>query len=180
MTDSRTLALEKEEAYRSAFKSNARIVDRIFIRLLFLQWAAGVVLALVVAPRTWIGTHSEIHVHVWAAVALGGLLTLFPWFVQRRRPGEAITRHVIAIAQTLFSALLIHLSGGRIETHFHVFGSLAFLAVYRDWRVLITATIVVAVDHILRGFLPPEISGVILRLLALRLTPSTFQRRFDR
>jgi len=36
------------------------------------------------------------------------------------------------------SALLIHLSGGRIETHFHVFGSLAFLAFYLDWPVLIT------------------------------------------
>ena len=32
------------------------------------------------------------------------------------------------------SALLIHLSGGRIETHFHIFGSLAFLAFYRDCR----------------------------------------------
>ena len=27
----------------------------------------------------------------------------------------------------LMSVLLIHLSGGRIETHFHIFGSLAFL-----------------------------------------------------
>jgi len=33
---------------------------------------------------------------------------------------------------------------GRIETHFHVFGSLAFIAFYRDWRVLIPATIVVS------------------------------------
>ena len=39
----------------------------------------------------------------------------------------------------LTSALLIHLTGGRIETHFHVFGSLAFLAFYRDWRVLVPA-----------------------------------------
>jgi ABC-type dipeptide/oligopeptide/nickel transport system permease component len=43
----------------------------------------------------------------------------------------------------LTSALLIHLTGGRIETHFHVFGSLAFLAFYRDWRMLLSATIVV-------------------------------------
>ena len=43
-----------------------------------------------------------------------------------------MTRHVIAISQMLTSALLIHLSGGRIETHFHVFGSLAFLAFYLD------------------------------------------------
>ncbi len=60
------------------------------------------------------------------------------------------------------SALLIHLSGGRIETHFHVFGSLAFLSFYRDWRVLVPATIVVALDHALRGiFWPESVFGIV-------------------
>jgi len=67
-----------------------------------------------------------------------------------------LTRHIIAISQMLMGALLIHLTGGRIETHFHVFGSLAFLAVYRDWRVLITASAVVTIDHLLRGAFWPE------------------------
>src|SRR2546422_286126 len=50
----------------------------------------------------------------------------------------------------------------RIETHFIVFGSLAFLAFYRDWRVLISATVVVAVDHLLRGiFWPQSVYGVL-------------------
>jgi len=63
----------------------------------------------------------------------------------------------------LTSALLIHLTGGRIETHFHVFGSLAFLAFYRDWRVLMTATVVVAVDHMARGlFWPQSVFGVLM------------------
>jgi two-component system sensor histidine kinase/response regulator len=63
----------------------------------------------------------------------------------------------------LMSALLIHLTGGRIETHFHVFGSLAFLAFYRDWRVLVPATVVVALDHMLRGlFWPQSVYGVLL------------------
>jgi PAS domain S-box-containing protein len=62
----------------------------------------------------------------------------------------------------LMGALLIHLTGGRIETHFHVFGSLAFLSFYRDWRVLVPATIVVAADHILRGvFWPQSVYGVL-------------------
>ena len=61
------------------------------------------------------------------------------------------------------SALLIHLTGGRIETHFHVFGSLAFLAFYRDWRVLVPATVVVALDHMLRGlFWPQSVYGVLV------------------
>jgi C4-dicarboxylate-specific signal transduction histidine kinase len=73
-----------------------------------------------------------------------------------------LTRHTIAVAQMVFSALLIHLTGGRIETHFHIFGSLAFLAFYRDWRVLITATVVVVVDHFARGaFWPQSIFGVL-------------------
>ena len=62
----------------------------------------------------------------------------------------------------LTSALLIHLSGGRIETHFHVFGSLAFLMFYRDWKVLISATVVIAADHCIRGiFWPLSVFGVL-------------------
>jgi len=62
----------------------------------------------------------------------------------------------------LWSALLIHLTGGRIETHFHVFGSLAFLAFYRDWKVFIPATAVVILDHSVRGvFYPRSVYGVL-------------------
>jgi signal transduction histidine kinase len=61
-----------------------------------------------------------------------------------------------------WSALLIHLSGGRIETHFHVFGSLAMLAAYRDWRVLVTATVAIGCDHFIRGFFwPKSVYGVL-------------------
>src|SRR5690606_14922940 len=76
--------------------------------------------------------------------------------------GHTVTRHVIAVSQMIFSALLIHLCGGRIETHFHIFGSLAFLACYRDWRVLVTATIVTLADHVVRGFIwPYSVYGVL-------------------
>ena len=75
----------------------------------------------------------------------------------------AATRHSIAAAQMLMGALLIHLSGGRIETHFHIFGSLAFLAFYRDWTVLVSASIIVAADHLLRGiFWPQSVYGVLM------------------
>src|SRR5207253_10814897 len=78
------------------------------------------------------------------------------------RPGHVITRYTVAVGQMLIGALLIHLSGGRIETHFHVFGSLAFLAFYRDWRVFIPATVVVAADHFLRGvYWPESVYGVL-------------------
>jgi signal transduction histidine kinase len=99
---------------------------------------------------------------VWTAIFLGAAVSCFPIFLAWKRPGHWLTRQTIAVAQTLTSALLIHLTGGRIETHFHVFGSLAFLAFYRDWRVLATATIVVAADHLVRGvFWPQSVFGVL-------------------
>ena len=113
-----------------------RRTDRLFAWLMGFQWIAGIIFALWVSPLAWSGTVSSIHLHVWAAVVLGGLVSLFPALLAVLRPGEPSTRYTIAVAQMLMSALLIHLTGGRIETHFHVFGSLAFLAFYRDWRVL--------------------------------------------
>src|SRR5207249_2886296 len=114
--------------------------DRLFAGFMAAQWVAGVLAALWISPRAWSGAESRVHVHVWAAVFLGGAIAAFPIFLALTRPGAPSTRHTIAVAQMLVSALLIHLTGGRIETHFHVFGSLAFLAFYRDWRVLISAS----------------------------------------
>lgn len=142
--------------------------DRMFAGLMAIQWLAGIGVALWISPRTWIGATSSIHLHVLAAIFLGGAIAAFPLLLIFLRPGQAATRQVIAVSQILFSALLIHLTGGRIETHFHVFGSLAFLAFYRDWRVLVTASVVVAVDHFLRGtFWPQSVFGTV--------TPDSFR-----
>jgi two-component system, NtrC family, sensor histidine kinase HydH len=130
--------------------------DRLFAWLMGAQWAFGIVLAVLISPYAWEGKIKSTHVHVYAAVLLGGAISSLPILLALRRPGWVVTRHVVAVAQMTWSALLIHLTGGRIETHFHVFGSLAFLAFYRDYRVLVTATLAVVADHLLRGFLWPE------------------------
>jgi signal transduction histidine kinase/CheY-like chemotaxis protein len=111
---------------------------------------------LVVSPRTWIGVQSQLHPHVIMATVGGGILAALPVAMALTFPGRLATRLVIASSQVLFSVLLIDLSGGRIETHFHVFGSLAFLAAYRDPRVLAPATLIVALDHLVRGVWWPE------------------------
>ncbi len=138
-----------------------RHTDHLFAGLLVFQWLAGIVTALWLSPLAWAGLESATHPHVWAALLLGGLVVSLPVALAVFYPGRLLTRHAIASAQMLSGALLIHLTGGRIETHFHVFGSLAFLAFYRDWRVLLTATVVVAGDHFLRGlFWPQSVFGV--------------------
>ena len=137
--------------------------DRVFAGLLLCEWLGAIIVALVVSPRAWAGTSSWIHIHVWAAFILGGSIVSLPIIWALRRPGRSGTRYVIAAGQVLMGSLLIHLTGGRIETHFYLFGSLAFLAFYRDWKVLILASAIMALDHFLRGFFwPRSIFGVAM------------------
>ena len=150
------------ELFKEQQQSIVRHTDQIFARLMGWQWIFGVAMALWISPRAWAGTESSIHLHVWVAVLLGAAVTSVPILMAFLQPGKVLTRHTIAVGQMLMSALLIHLTGGRIETHFHVFGSLAILAFYRDWKVLISASAVVSVDHILRGiFWPESVYGVM-------------------
>ena len=137
-------------------------VDTIFKYLFVVQWIAAIVCALLISPYTWIGNENLIHIHVYAAVFIGGLLALPPIFLTTFQPGKKLNRYVISISQICFSVLLIHLSGGRIETHFHIFGSLAILAFYRDWKIIALATIIIGLDHLLRGFFwPQSVYGVL-------------------
>jgi PAS domain S-box-containing protein len=154
--------LPAEELYRAHERSIFEQTDRLFAGLMIVQWIAGIAAAYWLSPRTWAGTQSQTHLHVWAALYLGGLITLLPVTLALTRPGRASTRYVISTCQVLMSSLLIHFTGGRIETHFHVFASLVFLSFYREWRVLVPATVVVAADHFIRGvFWPQSVFGVV-------------------
>ena len=136
--------------------------DRLFGRLLVFEWAAAIGLAMFRAPYLWDRQRHILHQHVWMALIIGGAISMLPVALAWARPGTTLTRHVIAASQLLMSALFIHVGDGRLEMHFHVFGSLAFLAFYRDWRVLITASVVVLLDHLLRGiYLPQSVFGVL-------------------
>jgi two-component system sensor histidine kinase/response regulator len=136
--------------------------DHLFAGLMVFQWIAAIGAALWFSPATWEGQYSYVHLHVWTAIFFGGAITVFPAMLAWQASGKAPTRYVIAGSQMLMSALLIDVTGGRLETHFHIFGSLAFLAFYRDWRVFIPATLVVAADHFFRGlYLPQSVFGVL-------------------
>jgi len=149
------------EYFRHSIDELACQVDRMFIWLLAAEWLGMVVTAAIVSPRAWTGINSSLHPHLWAAVLAGPAFILPAILVATFYPGSHLSRHVIAVAQILVSILLIGATGGRIETHFHIFGSLAFLAFYRDWRVLITASALTAVDHVVRGvWWPQSVYGI--------------------
>jgi len=130
--------------------------DRLLAGLMAVEWLAGILVALLAAPRAWGGRLGPPSVHLWTAVVLGGIVTFVPIGLVLGAPGRRLTRHVIAAGQMLYGALLVHLTGGRIETHFFVFGALAFLVFYLDWTVFLTATSIVVADRVVRGLVWPE------------------------
>ena len=73
--------------------------DRLFLVLLLIQWAAAVVTALLISPTAWAGATERVHIHVWAALLLGGAIATLPVILAWARPGSNATRHVIAVAQ---------------------------------------------------------------------------------
>ena len=158
--DTAFIKQRSEQLYRNERLTLSRRKDRMFAVLLALQWLAGIAVASWRGPHTPIPHLGVVSVEILTATVLGAVFAGVPLYFILRRPGGYLTRHIVAVGQMMFSALFIHLSGGRTEVHFHIFGSLAFLAFYRDWRVLVTASVVVGLDQFLRGtYWPQSIYG---------------------
>ena len=108
--------------------------DRALALLLAAHWP--VALALATLRGTW-----------RAALVVGGIASLAPVVAAWLRPGASATRILVAICFMLYSMLFIAQTGGMIEMHFHVFGAMAFLLIYRDWRLPVIAGATIAVHH---------------------------------
>ncbi|GHB58028.1 methyl-accepting chemotaxis protein [Psychrosphaera saromensis] len=85
----------------------------------------------------------------YSPLLLSGLITALPLFLIASKPFATITRHTVAIAIQLLTAVHIHQAGGLTEIHFEIFSLLAMLIFYRDWKVILTSVLVVAVHHVL-------------------------------
>ncbi|GGO67340.1 methyl-accepting chemotaxis protein [Bowmanella pacifica] len=100
----------------------------------------------------------------WEVALLIGLpLAAMPMAAMKWNGNSAMTPHVVAIALMLFTALHIHQSNGLLEFHFEVFAFMAFLLVYRNWKVLVTAVLVVAIHHV--SFFAMQTNGMPLMVL---------------
>jgi methyl-accepting chemotaxis protein len=81
----------------------------------------------------------------------------------RVSPYSQVTRHVVAIGTQLTTALHIQQLMGLTEMHFAVFTLLAFLSIYRDWKIIVTGVVVVvAVHHFLFFALQGSISDIYI------------------
>jgi PAS domain S-box-containing protein len=148
-----SLSLRAQELTRERLREIACDTDRRFAILAVVEWLALIAASVWMAPLFWVGSQQP---HIWMAVLAGGVIISAPVFLTWKNSGHVLTRHVVAVAQMLMAGMLVHMAGGRVETHFAYFGLLSFLAFYRDWKVLITASAIAGLDHVLRAMLWPE------------------------
>ena len=153
--------LSKEEQQRAKKLMSNQLnevrqhTDAFFEKLMLVQFVLVAIAAVWFIPATQASWSIDVVISS-GPLLLGGLLTVIPVCLANRRPGESSTRITIAVVQSLWSGLLIHLATGRLEAHFHIFGSLALLAFYRDWRVIVVAFGVASIDRGIRGCFWPE------------------------
>lgn len=74
--------------------------------------------------------------------------------------GSLFSRTIISISFMVMSMIIIMQQFGRIEMHFHIFATLAFLIIWRDWRAVVAAAGVIALHHAIS--VPLQLSGVSL------------------
>lgn len=86
----------------------------------------------------------------------GAIVALFAFVGSRARLSRTLRASAISFGLISSSAILVHLSGGYIELHFHFFVMLVFLALYHDWVPYLLAVAYVAIHHGLIGTLWPD------------------------
>ena len=72
------------------------------------------------------------------------------------RPSRGLQATAVSFGLMSASAIIVHLSGGYIEFHFHFFVMLVFLALYQDWVPYLFAIGFVAIHHGTVGVLWPS------------------------
>jgi len=87
---------------------------------------------------------------------VGAMLSVPALLFARAAPQSAWVRHYMASCQIGWSILFMWLLEGQPESQLHVFISLAFISFYRDYRVLVTATVIAIAYPIVRLALLPD------------------------
>jgi signal transduction histidine kinase len=132
-------------------------------RLLFaLQWIA----AAIIAWKTALPGESRL----MFTLLLGAVLSVPAALFTYASPQAAWVRHFSGLCQIGWSMLFLWLLEGRPEAQFHLFVSLAVLALYRDWLVLISSTAAAVAYPVIRLATLPA---------AYEVGPSAWWRLFD-
>jgi signal transduction histidine kinase len=118
--------------------------------LLGLLWLHAAALPLYGLARGVAVGHAGLEGLAVAGIALLATMLRGP---ERQRTASA----VVATGLLTASAIVVHLSEGVIEAHFHFFVVIAALALYEDWVPFLLGGAYVAAHHGIVGVLAPEL-----------------------
>ena len=141
------------------------------------QWVRGVVAALprgrTLTEDIWRARHRTLsyvlRLHVLVvfgfALAMGehpshaageaGIVALFAAGAAGNRRNRETASAITAVGLVVSSAVLVHLSNGMIEMHFHFFVMVCLLSLYQDWLPFLLAITFVVVHHTVMGAIAP-------------------------
>jgi methyl-accepting chemotaxis protein len=123
--------------------------NNIFTVVLIVQWLAAII----------IGIFTDT---LMMGATIGTIIVALPFIMMKSSPYSTATRHVVAAATQLITALHIQQLMGLTEMHFEIFTMLAFLSIYRDWKVIVTGVLIVAVHHFGFFILQGSVSGIYI------------------
>jgi signal transduction histidine kinase/CheY-like chemotaxis protein len=89
------------------------------------------------------------------AVVEGGVVAIAAMLASWPRAGRRFRAVSACIGLVTSSAILVHLSGGYIEMHFHFFVMVPLMALYQDWVPFLAAIAYVVLHHGTVGVLDP-------------------------
>ncbi len=115
--------------------------------VLILLWAHAVAILAIGVMQDHDVVHRLLDGSVVAGLALAA---------GQRRGGRRLRAVLASLGLLSTSAILVHLSGGTIEMHFHFFVMLGVIALYHDWSTYLLAVGFVLVHHGTVGVLDPQ------------------------
>ncbi|MEA2932344.1 MAG: hypothetical protein QOI56_1129 [Actinomycetota bacterium] len=138
-------------AVRDALPEGRTLPEELWTRrhrgILVLLWAHAALIPVFSLVRGFSFGHTLVEA---AIVPVTALLASSPTLSRRMRSAAA------SVGLLSCSAVLVHLSGGVIEMHFHFFVMVAVVALYQDWVCFLTAIGYVLVHHGIFGALEPS------------------------
>ncbi|MDP9442505.1 MAG: EAL domain-containing protein [Actinomycetota bacterium] len=86
----------------------------------------------------------------------GSIVAVFAVLGTQPAGGRRLRAVATAAGLVASSAVLVHLSGGVVEMHFHFFVIVGVITLYQDWTVFLTAIVFIALHHGVVGGLQPN------------------------
>src|SRR5687767_4748024 len=152
------------KSLRSFIPSGGALPKEVWLQrhrfLVGLTWFHAIIIALLgpLLGYTWEFSFDALFKDGTIPHALleSSIIALFAAAANWRRIGSTLQSVLVALGLTSSSAILVHLSGGYIELHFHFFVMIVFLAFYQEWIPFGVAITYVALHHGIVGVLWPE------------------------